>query len=248
MWKKVSKKPKKKLQPILQELEKIQFACEPDANAEKERFLKGYSKTIVYPELKVVCEEEIKRPVGRPGKNPKPPVIVQTWKIKATNIERNESIIEQKKKKASTFSLLTNISVDEMRSEEILLAYKGQGKVEHNFKILKEPLMAATIFLEKDTRIAALMTLLYFSALMHGLLRVLTHIELEKLPKPPRINSNNRLLVRPTSDTMIWLLSLFTIRSNDGGYEIDSSVNERREQPALLFKLTRFNVDFIGPQ
>jgi transposase len=240
-------KARNELKPILQELEKRQFACEPDALAEKERFLKGYSKTLVYPELHVVYEEEVKQPVGRPSKNPKAPILVKIWKIQTITIERNEAVITQRKRKASTFSLLTNISLEEMGSGDILMSYKGQGKVEQNFKILKEPLMAATIFLEKDTRIASLMTMLYFSALLHGILRVLTHIELEKLPEPPRINSNDRPLVRPTSDTMIWLLSLFAIRSSDEGYEICSIVSKRREQAALLYKLTRFDLDFIGP-
>lgn len=240
-------KAKDELKSVLQELEKREFACEPDALAEKERFLKDYLKSLIYPELELVCKEEIKKPVGRPAKNPKPPKIIRNWKIQTVDIKRNEEIIEKRKRKAATFSLLTNIPQEEMGSADVLITYKGQGKVEQNFKILKEPLMAATIFLEKDTRIAALMTMLYFSALLHGILRLLTHIELEKLPEPPRINSNNRPLIRPTSDTMIWLLSLFKIRSSDEGYQIYTVVSNRRDQVSLLLKLTRFDLDFIGP-
>lgn len=241
-------KASEKLKTELQELEKIRFACLPDAITEKERFLKNYSKALVYPELNIVCEEEIKRPRGRPGKNSRPPNVTHKWRITLSHIVRNEENIGQKMQKTATFSLLTNISLNEMKSDEVLVAYKGQGKVENNFKLLKEPLMAATIFLEKDTRIVALMTMLYFSALMHGLLRVITNIELTKLKTPPKINSNNRPLVRPTSDTMIWLLSLFAIRTNQDGYEINSLMSSRNQQAKTLFQLTRFNLDFVGPQ
>ena len=240
-------KAKDELKSLLQELEKREFACEPDALAEKERFLKEHLKSLIYPELVLVCKEEVKRPVGRPAKNPKPHKIIRSWKIQTVDIKRKEEIIEKRKRKAATFSLLTNIPQEEMGSADVLITYKGQGKVEQNFKILKEPLMAATIFLEKDTRIAALMTMLYFSALLHGILRLLTHIELEKLSEPPRINSNNRPLIRPTSDTMIWLLSLFRIRTSKEGYEIFTVVSNRRDQAPLLLKLTQFDINFIGP-
>jgi transposase len=126
-------------------------------------------------------------------------------------IRRNEQKIEEKRRKSSTFALLTNISPDDISSRDILLHYKGQIKVENNFMLLKKPLLSATIFLEKPERIMALMTMLYFSVLMHGILRVVTHIELKKFETPPKINSNNRPLIRPSSDTMIWILSLFTL-------------------------------------
>ena len=131
------------------------------------------------------------------------------------------------------------------KSRDILLHYKGQIKVEHNFMLLKKPLLAATIFLEKPERIMALMTMLYFSVLMHGVLRVIAHIELEKFEAPPKINSNNRPLIRPTSDTMIWLLSLFTVVSEESGFHIESVMPDRNAQISTLFQLTRFDLEQI---
>jgi hypothetical protein len=151
----------------------------------------------------------------------------------------------EKRRRASTFALLTNISPNDVSSRDILLHYKGQIKVEHNFMLLKKPLLAATIFLEKPERIMALMTMLYFSVLMHGILRLVTHIELESVETPPRIGSNNRPLVRPTSETMIWILSLFTLVSEEDGFFIESAMPERKDQIPILFQLTRFDLDFI---
>ncbi len=227
---------------------KKEFACEPDAIAEINRFTKEYESDLVYPVLTVKKVESWKRGRGRPGKNSKPAVLVISWKIVYHAIRKNESKIEEKRRKASTFAILTNISPDDESAREILLHYKGQIKVEHNFMLLKKPLLAATIFLEKPERIMALMTMLYFSVLMHGILRVITHIELEKVEKPPRIASNQRPLIRPTSETMIWILSLFTLVSEEAGFYIESAMRDRMGQIPLLFQITRFNLEDIGKE
>ena len=242
---KAIEKAESSLKDSLDKLLKKEFACEPDALAEINRFSKEYSTDLVYAVLTVQKVETWKRARGRPGKNSKPPVLVVSWKIVCQEMRRNEQKIEEKRRKASTFALLTNIPPEDVSSRDILLHYKGQIKVEHNFMLLKKPLLAATIFLEKPERIMALMTMLYFSVLMHGVLRVIAHIELEKFEAPPKINSNNRPLIRPTSDTMIWLLSLFTIVSEESGFHIESVMPDRKTQISTLFQLTRFDLEQI---
>lgn len=112
--------------------------------------------------------------------------------------------------------------------------------------LLKEPLVAATIFLEKPERIMALMTMLYFSVLMDGILRVITHTELESLEEPPTLNSNNWPLIRPNSDTVIWILSLFTMISDDNQIHIESKMAERLDQIGLILQLVRFDPEYVG--
>jgi len=224
---------------------KKEFACEPDAVAEMSRFSKEHSAELVNAALTVEKVEAWKKGRGRPGKNSKPPVLVVSWKIVCNGILRNEQRIEEKRRKSSTFALLTNISPDDVSPRDILLHYKGQIKVENNFMLLKKPLLAATIFLEKPERIMALMTMLYCSVLMHGILRVISHSELEKLESPPKIASNDRPLIRPTSDTMVWILSLFTLVSEETRFYIESVMQDRNWQIPLLFQLTRFDPDYI---
>lgn len=242
---KAIEKAESSLKDSIVTLLKKKFACEPDAIAEINRFTKEHSADLVYAVLTVKKVETWKRGRGRPGKNPKPPELVLSWKIECEDIQRNVQKIEEKKRKASTFALLTNIAPEDVSSRDILLHYKGQIKVEHNFMLLKKPLLAATIFLEKPERIMALMTMLYCSVLMHGILRVITHIELEAVKTPPKIASNNRPLVRPSSDTMIWILSLFTLVSEETGFYIESVMHERKGQIPILFQLTRFDLDYI---
>jgi len=238
-------KSESSLKKSIETLLKKEFACEPDAIAEINRFTKEHSTDLVYAVLTVQKVETWNRGRGRPGKNPKPSVLNISWKINCDEIRRNEPIIEEKRRKSSTFALLTNISPDDVSSRDILLHYKGQIKVENNFMLLKKPLLAATIFLEKPERIMALMTMLYFSVLLHGILRVITHIELGKFEAPPKINSNNRPLIRPSSDTMIWILSLFTLVSEDDRFYIESVMPDRNKQIPILFQLTRFDLEYI---
>jgi len=235
------------LKESLETLLKKEFSCEPDAVAEMNRFTKEQSSNLVYAELTVQKVERLKRGRGRPGKNSKPPVLVVSWRIVCEEIRKNEQKIEEKRRKASTFALLTNISPDDVSSRDILLHYKGQIKVETNFKLLKEPLLAATIFLEKPERIMALMSMLYCSVLMHGILRVISHIELEKFETPPKINSNNRPLIRPNSETIVWILSLYTLvsESEEDGFYVESVMQDRKKDIPILFQLTRFDLDFI---
>jgi transposase len=242
---KAIEKAESSLKDSIDTLLKKEFACEPDALAEINRFTKEHSSDLVYAILTIQKVGTWKRARGRPGKNSKPPVLVVSWKIVCDEIKKNEQKIEEKRRKASTFALLTNISPDDVSSRDILLHYKGQIKVENNFMLLKKPLLAATIFLEKPERIMALMTMLYFSVLMHGILRVITHIELEKFETPPRISSNNRPLVRPSSDTIIWILSLFTLVSEENRFSIECVMPKRKGEILTLFQLTRFDLDYI---
>ncbi|WP_319580361.1 IS1634 family transposase [uncultured Methanospirillum sp.] len=240
---KAIEKSESSLKKSIETLLKRKFASEPDAIAEINRFTKEHSTDLVYAVLTVQKVETWKR--GRAGKNSKPSVLTISWKIICDEIRRNEQIIEGKRRKSSTFALLTNICPDDVSSRDILLHYKGQIKVENNFMLLKKPLLAATIFLEKPERIMALMTMLYFSVLLHGILRVITHIELSKFGTPPKINSNNRPLIRPSSDTMIWILSQFTLVSEDDRFYIESVMPDRNKQTPILFQLTRFDLEYI---
>ena len=196
--------------------------------------------------LKWIPEKiSMKRGRGRPGKNVKPPEEITRWKIVSHGISRREDLITHEVEKASTFCLLTNISPIERSGKEILLLYKGQSHVERQFSLLKEPLVAATIFLETPERIKALMTMFYFAVLMHGILRVISHIELEKERIPPRLGAEKRPLIRPMSDTLMWILDMFAVISQKGSIIIESKSSDRAGDLPLILKLVRFDPDFL---
>jgi transposase len=234
-----------KLKKEVEKLCKEEFFCEADAVTAMNAFLQSHSKLMSEAELVVISEITLKKPRGRPGKNPKPAEEIVRWKMELVEIRRKEEEIEEEIRKKSTFSLLTPISPEEKSSREILLLYKGQNNVETQFSLLKEPVMAATIFLETPERIKALMMLIYVSVLMHGIIRVIAHIELEKEEEPPRWGYENRPLVRPTSHTILRILGTFSMVSNGKVIEIEAKEPRKAKELRKILEMVRFDPEFM---
>jgi len=235
------KKAREVYESDLKVLIEKKFACEPDARAEMNAFIKSHSKSFFSVSLSAVesiCE---KNPVGRPSKTPKPKNIEVTWSIRAGQIIEIKEIIEQLRQKEESFCLLTNIDPDTMGSRDVLLFYKGQRKVEQNFSVLKMPLLASTIFLEKPERIEAMMTLLYFSVLMHGILQVISRIRIAACDEPPRLGPENRPLIRPRSDTMLSILALIELISDGDELSIRCKMQERRDKVDQILYFVDFD-------
>ena len=237
---------RKKFETDLDALTSKEFMCEPDALTELETFVKNHKKSIYSSELSLESTTEEKRPVGRPSKIPKPPVIETTWSFSAGEIRSDEEKIERKRRKIDSFCLLTSISPEEMNNREVLLSYKRQNVVESMFALLKESLLASTIFLEKPERIEALMTILYFSVLMHGILQLITRNRIEKLPTAPKIGPENRPLIRPKSNTVLNILENFEFVTIDGVLKnIRSKQRKRSGQLDLMMYLVDFDPTVI---
>ena len=211
-----------------------EFACEPDANTDLVAFLKTHSKSFFSVSLSAVASVNEKNPVGRPSAKPKAKQIEVVWAVTAGQIIQNEKKIERQRQKDESFCLLTNIDPDTLESREILLRYKAQHKVENNFSVLKTPLLASTLFLEKPQRIEAMMTLLYFSVLMHGILQLISRTRIAACEEAPPLGPQNRPLIRPKSETMLNVLALFEIISKGDAVSIRSKMPERRTQLDLI--------------
>ena len=218
-----------------------EFACEPDANTDLVAFLKTHSKSFFSVSLSAVASVNEKNPVGRPSAKPKAKQIEVVWAVTAGQIIQNEKKIERQRQKDESFCLLTNIDPDTLESREILLRYKAQHKVENNFSVLKTPLLASTLFLEKPQRIEAMMTLLYFSVLMHGILQLISRTRIAACEEAPPLGPQNRPLIRPKSETMLNVLALFEIISKGDAVSIRSKMPERRTQLDLILFLVDFN-------
>ena len=218
-----------------------EFACEPDANTDLVAFLKTHSKSFFSVSLSAVASVNEKNPVGRPSAKPKAKQIEVVWSVTAGQIIQNDKKIERQRQKDESFCLLTNIDPDTLESREILLRYKAQHKVENNFSVLKTPLLASTLFLEKPQRIEAMMTLLYFSVLMHGILQLISRTRIAACEEAPPLGPQNRPLIRPKSETMLNILALFEIISKGDAVSIRSKMPERRTQLDLILFLVDFN-------
>jgi transposase len=229
----------------LKVLTEKKLACEPDAITEMNEFIKSHSKSFFSVNLAVVSSVSERNPVGRPSKMPKAKQVIVSWGVSAGQIIQDEAKIEQQRRKDESFCLLTNIDPDTLDSRDVLLRYKAQRNVEHNFSVLKMPLLASTLFLERLERIEAMMTLLYFSVLMHGILQVVSRIRIAGCKEAPRLGPENRPLVRPTSDTMLNILTLFEIVSKGDSVSMRSKMPRRRTQLDLILSLVDFNPTWI---
>jgi len=110
----------------------------------------------------------------------------------------------------------------------------------------RKHLLASTIFLEKPERIEALMTILYFSVLMHGILQLITRNRIEKLPSAPKIGPENRPLIRPKSNTVLNILENFEFVTIDGSLRnIRSKQRKRSVQLDLMMYLVDFDPSVI---
>ena len=237
---------RKKFETDLDALTSKKFRCEPDARRELEAFVKKHKKSIYSSELSLKSTTEEKRPVGRPSKIAKPPIRVTTWSVRAGEIRGDEEKIERKRRKIDSFCLITSISPEEMNRREVLLHYKRQNVVESMFALLKESLLASTIFLEKPERIEVLMTILYFSVLMHGILQLITRNRIEKLPTAPKIGPENRPLIRPKSSTVLNILENFDFVTIEGVLRnIRSKQRKRSGQLDLIMYLVDFDPTVI---
>lgn len=230
----------------LESLTAKEFVCEPDARNELESFEKSHKNSIFSTELSIVPIASVKRPVGRPSKTPKPLIQTTTWRICGCDIIGDDEKICRKRRKIDSFCLLTSIPPEEMDSKAVLISYKGQNVIESMFSLLKEPLLASTLFLEKPERIEALMTMLYFSVLMHGILQLITRLRISSCDEPPRIGTENRPLIRPKSNSVLNILENFEFTILDGVLiKIRSKQTKRRDQLDLIFYLVDFDPAMI---
>jgi transposase len=175
------------------------FVCEADAREEWARFEKAHKKSLFLFDVCFKEEKTEKRPRGNPGKNPKPPVIVTSWRVTVHIQGENATAVEKLKHEEECFVMITSIHETEFDGKEILRQYKEQTVVEAQFRLLKEPALAASIFLKTPERINALVMLMNISLLIRAIVQYKIRKSInESEEELPRIGWNNKKLENPT--------------------------------------------------
>lgn len=145
------KKDYKKDTTTLRKLCSFEFACEPDARAAAEKWIKTYSRYRFRDFEIIPVTRKTEKLRGRPKIGD--PVVI-SFSISAT-IEYDDEAIDQERLKLGRFVLATNDP--ELSADTLLTYYKGQGSVEGLFRFLKDKsFRVAEIFLKKNSRIQAL--------------------------------------------------------------------------------------------
>jgi transposase len=241
-------KQRQELEKDITNLEKKQFACEADAREEWERFRKTHKKSLFLYDVDFNEIKIEKRPPGNPGKNPKPPKVEVTWKISARIEKEDTAAVETFKHEEECFVLITSIEIAEINGIEVLRQYKEQSVVEIQFKLMKEPAIASTIFLKTPGRINALVMLLNVSLLIRALIQYKIRKGIsESKEELPRIGWDKRKLTNPTINFVLEALQsvcLTKIGKDSYRCELFNDINTLRIMTIL--KLLDINIeDFL---
>ncbi|MFT5684189.1 MAG: transposase [Myxococcota bacterium] len=161
------------------------FTCSSDA----EKAVRGTPRTKWLSQSWSVSSEEVEQPYPRAGRPPKGATrpMVTRYRLVSTGLSRDEEAIEEARRSASHFVLVTD-HLDESTWSDVALdqEYRGQSDVEGHggFRWLKGGCGLSPVFLHKPERIAALglvfvLALLVRNHLQHTLRRRLSETESE---------------------------------------------------------------------
>jgi len=193
-------KQREELEAQLEQLSKVEFACEPDARAALERVRSENRDALYMIAGDVQAEEAIlkRRRPGRPRKDE--PLPTKTiFRARASVGDLKEREYAELKLRASCFVLITNmLDEEEHPAEKVLRDYKEQTAVELQFKAIKEPEFVGAMFVKKPERLEALAYVVLLAAMVRAIIQRLARryaeITNEELPIPGK-----RMTKRPTA-------------------------------------------------
>jgi len=168
--KKVDKQIKKDLEETLklkQELEKIDYACLPDATAAMKRVCSGS-----FHRLSAATQERPHYHRGRPNKNGERSLKEMRYGL-TFELDVDEESIRKLRDEAGCFVLITNTpreGAGAVDARQLLTIYKDQHMVERNFGFLKDPVFVNALFLKSPKRIEALGLILVLALLIWRLM------------------------------------------------------------------------------
>ena len=119
---------------------------------------------------------------GRPTADT-PKIKNTTYKVEFILGDLDQDLCEQWLKEESCFVLVDNVPKDRCSSKEILINFKKQWKVENMFHFIKQPLDLGPLWLEKPSRIKALLFLVSLAVLVGSFLIHRLHVTLSGKPQ-----------------------------------------------------------------
>ncbi len=155
-------KERKQLSVIAKESSKQNYYCRKDAKEALGSLLK--TKTN-YFEISGEIQERPRYKKGRPRKGGIKQLNQMEYGFEIKILE-NEAKVENFRKEAGCFVLLTSIKASDYNAYSILKTYKNQYGIEQNFGFLKDPAIVNAIFLDKPERIEVLGLVLLLSLLL----------------------------------------------------------------------------------
>ena len=226
-------------------LTKIQFACEPDARQEWERFVKTTNLKYHNLEMNLVREEIQKKRTrrGRPRTDDESAGIKTVYRIVAEPPVLDQEAVKTTYDLARTFVLISSVPADLADEITILKHYKGQSRIENRFKFLKDPYYVGAVFLKKPERIQAFNYVMLLALLLYSLLERRVRQGLARENEPLPIAGSYKTF-RPSGKTILEFLDYLTIGifhgPNGSRREIPANI---RNSLSRLVRLAGFEID-----
>ena len=197
------------LMRVKQDIEKIAFACLPDAQAAADRLRAGKFHSLVG-----AIRPEPVYAKGRPKADGSRTVVGQRYRFHLS-VELVQEELERARKEAGCFVLITNEPFEAdrgMPSKELLRLYKEQHSIEQNFGFLKDPLIVNALFLKSPQRIEALGLILVLALMVWRLMERTMRMSLRQ--SGSKVTGwDKRLTSRPTAFMMTTkFLSIIVVR------------------------------------
>ena len=192
---------KEALSKIKTELERIEFACLPDAQAAADRVSKGR-----FHELAISVESQEEYAKGRPKADGSRARKGTIFKLNA-RIEPNSEAIAKAERETGGFVLISNTSAEgeqAIPARELLKIYKDQHHIERNFAFFKDPAIVNSLFLKTPSRIEALGLVIVPALLVWRLMDRTMRIAIEQ--EGSKITGWNK---RPTNRPTSFMMSTF---------------------------------------
>lgn len=198
-------------------LAKQRFNCESDAEQALSAFCNEHRKTLHTVHGRVVGDEVVKRPPGRPAKGATPPTVSE-YRIEITIDPPSAEVWERELGKDGTFVLITNLDEAAYSDAEILSEYKGQTAVETRFRNLKsDPCIVDNIYVKSPRRAEALAYIFLLALLVASFIEVCMRQELKRRERP-FLAPPDRWVDRPTMSSIFDILeTMLVIHIHENG-------------------------------
>jgi transposase len=204
------------------ELHKQSYACEADAVSAGEKLRKLAESKGFAGEMRVIKEERaVHGHRGRPRRGEAAEIRTE-WKVEVKTGEMKAEILEEKKRKASTFVLVSH-TLEEMEAKEILKSYKNQDKVEQGFKFLKQPLFLGPIYTKKPERVEAMGYIFLLVLLLAKYLEYRVRVSLAQSGEILKVGGQK--VPHPSARTILEILSMVMVLYTGGQLVLPENVD-----------------------
>lgn len=205
------------------------FVCVPDAENRLKKWRSEHPLHRLKDEKVSLKSTKIEKKRGRPKKGEQ----LETRYFIEAEVELDNDSVLRKRQKLGRFVLASNkIDLD---GETILANYKGQQKVEHGFRFLKDKCFhVAEIYLKKEERIESLSMIMVLTLLIYAFGEWI----LRKRLSETGMTVPNQLKKPSQKPTMRWVFQIFmgvthTVLIEDGSV-VKTIVHLTQEQVTIL--------------